>query len=309
MRSADHGARAGPRLDDDHVRVGEERHAVQPARRQRDLEEREIDISARDELCEGVGGVALLDRDDDVGSNAREGTKQRRHDPRGHVLRRRDPQRPRTDAFERSKISACCAHARYDRVGVSEENLARSGKRDWPRPARALDQPAAGEAFERSDLVTDRRLHVPETLRRTTERTLTGNGLERGEVPQLDPRPLLPRHETCDVLLPRWIGGWRMLNSCLTGVRPCRMAVTVDVELLRAGFGSDLSESLAAHGLQADLVEEEGTCVLHVTYARDEQERLLGDVAHAIEAWIGDKMLPLVVDHGNGALVVRPPAD
>jgi hypothetical protein len=86
------------------------------------------------------------------------------------------------------------------------------------------------------------------------------------------------------------------------------MSVSVDVELPRAGLGSDLAASLAAHGLRAEVVETDDTCTLHVTYERDEHERLLDDVAHGVEGWIGEKLLPLVVERADGVVVVRPPS-
>jgi hypothetical protein len=48
---------------------------------------------------------------------------------------------------------------------------------------------------------------------------------------------------------------------------------------------------------------------LHVTWADDERERLVAGVIHAIEAYLSDRMLPLVVQRANGGAVVRPPAD
>ena len=86
------------------------------------------------------------------------------------------------------------------------------------------------------------------------------------------------------------------------------MAVTVDVELPRTALAQELSESLATHGLHADVVEDGDSCTLQIRYAREEQERLVGDVAHAVESWIGDKLLPLVVERGDSGIVVRPPS-
>ena len=57
------------------------------------------------------------------------------------------------------------------------------------------------------------------------------------------------------------------------------------------------------------MIEDDDQCRLEVRYATDEQERLLGDVAHAIEGWLGEQELPLVVERADGGCVVRPPAD
>jgi hypothetical protein len=83
----------------------------------------------------------------------------------------------------------------------------------------------------------------------------------------------------------------------------------VHVELPRRELGDDLAASLHASGLEARVIEGGDQCRLEVRYASNEQERLLGDVAHAIEAWLGEQELPLVVERTDGGCVVRPPAD
>ena len=87
------------------------------------------------------------------------------------------------------------------------------------------------------------------------------------------------------------------------------MTETIQVEVPRRGVGSDLTEALAAHGLEAVIVDDGEHCVLEVTFAADERERLVADAIHAIEAYLADRLLPLVVQRGNGGVIVRPPAD
>jgi hypothetical protein len=87
------------------------------------------------------------------------------------------------------------------------------------------------------------------------------------------------------------------------------MSETIKVDVPRRGIGSDLTEALAAHGLHAELVDSGDACELHVTWAGDEHERLVARVVHAIETYLADRMLPLVVQRANGGAVVRPPAD
>ena len=87
------------------------------------------------------------------------------------------------------------------------------------------------------------------------------------------------------------------------------MTDSVHVEVPRRELGDDLAASLGANGLEARVIEGGDQCRLEVRYANDEQERLLGDVAHAIEGWLGEQELPLVVERTDGACVVRPPAD
>jgi hypothetical protein len=46
-----------------------------------------------------------------------------------------------------------------------------------------------------------------------------------------------------------------------------------------------------------------------VSFADDERERLVAGAVHAIEAYLSEHMLPLVVQRGNGGVIVRPPSD
>ena len=87
------------------------------------------------------------------------------------------------------------------------------------------------------------------------------------------------------------------------------MAETIQIDVPRRGIGSDITEALAAHGLQAEVVDSEDRCALHVRFASDEKERLIDGAIHAIEAYLSDRMLPLVVQRANGGAVVRPPGD
>jgi hypothetical protein len=87
------------------------------------------------------------------------------------------------------------------------------------------------------------------------------------------------------------------------------MAVTIEIDVPRAGIGSELTEALAAYGLHAELVDSEERCALRVQFATGERERLVDGTVHAIEAFLSEKMLPLVVQRADGGAVVRPVAD
>jgi hypothetical protein len=87
------------------------------------------------------------------------------------------------------------------------------------------------------------------------------------------------------------------------------MPEMIKVDVPRRGIGSDLTEALAAFGLHAEIVDSDEACELHVTWADDERERLVAGAIHAIEAYLSDRMLPLVVQRSNGGAVVRPPSD
>jgi hypothetical protein len=87
------------------------------------------------------------------------------------------------------------------------------------------------------------------------------------------------------------------------------MTETITVEVPRRGIGSDLTEALAQHGLRAEILDGEETCELRIAFADDEHERLVAGAIHAIEAYLSDRMLPLVVQRADGGAVVRPPSD
>jgi hypothetical protein len=87
------------------------------------------------------------------------------------------------------------------------------------------------------------------------------------------------------------------------------MTETIKVVVPRRSIGSDLSEALSARGLQAKVVEGDSGCALHVSFGDGERERLVAEATHAIESYLSEQMLPLVVHRADGGCVVRPPAD
>ncbi|MGH3002726.1 MAG: hypothetical protein ACRDM1_08730 [Gaiellaceae bacterium] len=91
--------------------------------------------------------------------------------------------------------------------------------------------------------------------------------------------------------------------------REAALTETIHVEVDRRGVGSDLAEVLAAQGLHAELVEGGEAMTLRIRFADDERERLLADATRAIESYLSERMLPLVVERADGGCVVRPPAD
>jgi hypothetical protein len=87
------------------------------------------------------------------------------------------------------------------------------------------------------------------------------------------------------------------------------MTETIEIEVPRRGIGSDLTEALATYGLRAELVETDDGCTLRVRFDDDEGERLLTQSIRAVEQYLSERMLPLVVERGNGGCIVRPPGD
>jgi hypothetical protein len=86
------------------------------------------------------------------------------------------------------------------------------------------------------------------------------------------------------------------------------MEATIDVLVPQATIGGELRERLALLGLNSKLVDYGEGCALEVSFA-DVRERLLADVTHAIETWLSELDLPLVVQRANGSCVLRPPGD
>jgi PhoPQ-activated pathogenicity-related protein len=87
------------------------------------------------------------------------------------------------------------------------------------------------------------------------------------------------------------------------------MAETITVEVPRRGVASDLTEALAARGLRGEIVDRDDVCELTVTFADDEKSRLVDASVAAIEQYLSERMLPFVVERGNGGAIVRPPAE
>jgi hypothetical protein len=80
---------------------------------------------------------------------------------------------------------------------------------------------------------------------------------------------------------------------------------TIRIDVPRASVGNDLAQALASEGLRAELVETDDRCAIEV----QSPERSLDDVVHAIELYLADQDLPLVVQRANGGAVVRPAGD
>ena len=87
------------------------------------------------------------------------------------------------------------------------------------------------------------------------------------------------------------------------------MRETIDIHVPRAGIADELTEALGAHGFSAELVDDGEVCALQVSYATPEHDRLVTEATHAIESWLADRGLPLVVQRANGGVAVRPPGD
>jgi hypothetical protein len=84
---------------------------------------------------------------------------------------------------------------------------------------------------------------------------------------------------------------------------------TIAVHVPRREVGNELMAALGERGLRAELVDDGELCAVQVSFADEEYERLVTAVTHAVESWLSDQMLPLVVEQSDGGCVLRPPAD
>lgn len=87
------------------------------------------------------------------------------------------------------------------------------------------------------------------------------------------------------------------------------MAETIEIDIPRRGIGSDLTEALAAHGMRAEIVDLDERCALQVQFADEERDRLIAHAIDAIETYLSERMLPLVVLRADSGAVVRPHGD
>ena len=108
------------------------------------------------------------------------------HDADRHALERAHAQRPRRALGERREVGLGGLQLRGEAHGVAQHALAGVGGHDRPPAAGALEQAHAGRPLQRRDLQAHRRLRVAELLRRARERARHRDGLERGQVADLD---------------------------------------------------------------------------------------------------------------------------
>ena len=88
------------------------------------------------------------------------------------------------------------------------------------------------------------------------------------------------------------------------------MPETIEIDVPRRGIGSDLTEALAAlRPPGRDRRRGRRVQVASSAVADDERERLVAGATHAIEAYLADRGLPLIVQRANGGASCRPPSD
>ncbi len=88
---------------------------------------------------------------------------------------------------------------------MHEHDLAGLRQRHGPAAARALDQPLPRDPLERGDLPADRRLHEAELLGRAPKRPFAGDSVERRQMPNLDPEPMIGLHDSSGTIVHRTV--------------------------------------------------------------------------------------------------------
>ena len=160
--------------DDRRVVVLEEVHklellAERARRRVEVVHNREIQLAAL-KARRGFHRLHLNDVQLDLGVAAVKGLDGRRHKRRARALECREPQAPGARLRVRGHRAFRLGDAPEDRVGVSEQQLARVGQ---PRTlAVAFDEHRARFALERRDLLADRRLRVRQRVGGRGERSV-----------------------------------------------------------------------------------------------------------------------------------------
>lgn len=86
------------------------------------------------------------------------------------------------------------------------------------------------------------------------------------------------------------------------------MEATVDIHVPQASIGDELRSRLELLGMRSQIVDDGERFALEVSFD-DVHERLLADVTHAIETWLAEFDVPLVVQRASGGCVLRPPGD
>ena len=201
-RGLPRGKRAVAR-DDEDVRVAHQVDRLERAVREWRAAEREVELARLDRREELRVGGGLGEPELDTGPVGQEAPHDAGKDTRAGGLVGADAQRPRLSRAERGHVGARRFEPRDDRLGVPQEELAGVGERHGSGAARTLDQRLADDPLERRDLLAHRRLRVAEPLGRATERALVRDRVERGEMPHLDPEPLIRlcdrSHENLDL--------------------------------------------------------------------------------------------------------------
>ena len=168
------------------------------------LDERELERAALDPLVEVEIGRGGLGRPDPhVRPLGAEPPEQLRQDADPDRLGDPDAEQRLASVGERRDVGLGDLEPPEDRARMHEHDLAGLGQRHRPPAARALDQPLPGDPLERGDLAADRRLHEAELLGRPPERSLAGDSVERRQMPNLDPEPMIGLHDSSRTIVHR----------------------------------------------------------------------------------------------------------
>jgi hypothetical protein len=180
---------------DEHVRVAQERNVC---RRSVALlvgdREREVEHAALDLAVELVVRAGLQQRELDPRPGRAELGQQRGEQARGDALVGADPQLTRGALGQGVDVGRRRLQPRQDRARMAEQDAAGLGQDDRARAARALEHARADHPLDHHDLLADGRRRVAELVGGAVERPVTGDGVERGEVAQLEAQLIRPAY-------------------------------------------------------------------------------------------------------------------
>jgi hypothetical protein len=87
------------------------------------------------------------------------------------------------------------------------------------------------------------------------------------------------------------------------------MTHLVQVECARTVDGEEILGVFEAHGLSGELVDRGPKLVFRLADAGNDAGQFATTVIHSLDAWLGDRRLPLVPVHVSGdEFALRPPA-
>ena len=181
--------------DEQHIRIPEELFGLERSLEGGEHREGEVELTPLDQPKQVVVRRRLRQLEPDERPGGEEPPHHLGQDLGADALERSDPQVAALTLGERGHVRPSGVEAGDDRLGVSQQQRARFGQRHGARTARSLEQPLSDDAFERLDLLADGGLRVPERLRRAPERALPGDGLQGGQVAELDAEPTIRFHD------------------------------------------------------------------------------------------------------------------
>ena len=177
--------------DHQHVRIAHQLERLERAVGEWGTAKREIEVTALDRAVEIRVGRRLGEPELDPGPVGEEPPHHLGQHACPDALVGADAERAGLAGAQRRHVCPRRLEPRHDRLRVTQEQRAGLGHRDGTRATGPLDELLVDDPLERRDLLADGGLRVAELGGGATERASTGHRFEGGEVPDLDPEPVV----------------------------------------------------------------------------------------------------------------------